>query len=84
MFDFANKHELILLRSVFERIPIDLEKLLYVLSHPAGLLSRKNDDFWNFWTCPFSKSGHFLKFGHFSREGFPGQTTMLTTSAAKF
>ena len=60
------------------------ERLLYVWSHPAGLFPRKNDDFWKFWTCPFSKSMHFLKVGHFSREGFPGQTTMLTTSAAKF
>ena len=58
--------------------------LPYVLSHPAGLLTRENYDFWKFWTCPFSKSEHFLKSGHFSREGSPGQTTMLTTSAAKF
>ena len=29
---------------------LDSEKILYVLSHPAGLLSRKNYDFWNFGT----------------------------------
>ena len=31
------------------------EKLLYVLSHPAGLLSQKNCAFWKFGTYPFSK-----------------------------
>ena len=51
---------------------------------PAGLLSRKNCDFWKFWTCPESKSMHFLKFGHFLKNGSPGQTTMLTRRAAKF
>ena len=59
-------------------------KLLYVLKLPAGFLSRKNDDFWKFWTCPESKSMHFLKFGHFLKNGSPGQTTMLTRRAAKF
>ena len=62
----------------------DSEKLLYVLKLPAGLLSRKNDDFLIFWTCPESKSMHFLKFGHFLKNGSPGQTTMLTRRAAKF
>ena len=62
----------------------DSEKLLYVLKLPAGLLSRKNYDFWIFWTCLFSKSVHFLKFGHFLKNGSPGQTTMLTRRAAKF
>ena len=60
------------------------EKLLYVLSHPAGLLSRKNDDFWNFGTYPFSKSVYFLILSNFSKNGFPGQTTMLMRRAAKF
>ena len=60
------------------------EKLLYVLSHLAGLLSRKNYNFWEFWTCIFWKNQHFLKFGEFSNNGSSGQTTMLTTSAAKF
>ena len=62
----------------------DSEKLLYVLKLPAGLLSRKNYDFLIFWTCPESKSMHFLKFGHFLKNGSPGQTTMLTRRAAKF
>ena len=62
----------------------DSEKLLYVLKLPAKLLSRKNDDFLIFWTCPESKSMHFLKFGHFLKNGSPGQTTMLTGRAAKF
>ena len=62
----------------------DSEKLLYVLKLPAGLLSRKNDDFLIFWTCPESKSMNFLKFGHFLKNGSPGQTTMLTRRAAKF
>ena len=62
----------------------DSEKLLYVLKLPAGLLSRKNSDFWKFWTCLFWESVHFLKFGHFVKNGFPGQTTMLTRRAAKF
>ena len=53
------------------------EKLLYVLSHPAGLLSRKNDDFWNFGTYPFSKSLYFLILSNFSKNGSPGQTTLL-------
>ena len=60
------------------------EKLLYVLSHPAGLLSRKNDDFWNFGTYPFSKSVYFLILNNFSKNGSPGQTTMLMRRAAKF
>ena len=62
----------------------DSEKLLSVLKLPAGLLSRKNYDFWKFWTCPESKSMHFSKFGHFLKNGFPGQTTVLTRRAAKF
>ena len=60
------------------------EKLLYVLSHPAGLLSRKNYDFWNFGTYPFSKSVYFLILNNFSTNGSPGQTTMLTRRASKF
>ena len=60
------------------------EKLLYVLSHPAGLFSRKNDDFWNFGTYPFSKSVYFLILNNFSKNGSPGQTTMLMRRAAKF
>ena len=60
------------------------EKLLSVLSHPAGLLSRKNDDFWNFGTYPFSKSVYFLILNNFSKNGSPGQTTMLMRRAAKF
>ena len=60
------------------------EKLLYVLSHPAGLLSRKNYDFWNFGTYPFSKSVYFLILNNFSKNGPPGQTTMLMRRAAKF
>ena len=62
----------------------DSEKLLYVLKHPAGLLSQKNYDFLIFWTCPESKSMHFLKFGHFLENVSPGQTTMLTRRTAKF
>ena len=62
----------------------DSEKLFIVLKLPAGLLSRQNDDFLIFWTCPESKSMHFLKFGHFVKNGSPGQTTMLTRRAAKF
>ena len=49
-----------------------------------GFFPGKNHDFWIFWTCPFSKSVHFLKFGHFFREGSPGQTTMLTRRVSKF
>ena len=60
------------------------EKLLYVLSHPAGLLSRKNNDFWNFGTYPFSKSVYFLILNYFSKNGSPGQTTVLMRRAAKF
>ena len=41
-------------------------------------------DISGFLTCPFWKSVHFLIFGDFSKNGSPGQTTMLTTSAAKF
>ena len=52
------------------------EKLLYVLSHPAGLLSRKNDDFWNFGTYPFSKSVYFLILSNFYKNSSPGQTTI--------
>ena len=59
-------------------------KLLYVLSHPAGLLSRKNYDFWNFGTYQFSKSVYFLILNNFSKNGSPGQTTMLMRRAAKF
>ena len=64
--------------------PLESEELLYVLSHLARLLSRKNNNFLKFWTCLFWKSVHFLKFGHFFKNGSPGQTTMLTMSAAKF
>ena len=53
------------------------EKLLYVLSHPAGLLSRKNYDFWIFGTYPFSKSVYLLILSNFSKNGSPGNTTML-------
>ena len=60
------------------------EKLLYVLSHPAGLLSRKNYDFWKFWTCSFSKSVILSNFCHFSRESSSGQTTLLTRRVSKF
>ena len=60
------------------------EKLLYVLSRPAGLLSRKNDDFWNFGAYPVSKIVYFLILKNFSKNGSPGQTTMLTRRAAKF
>ena len=60
------------------------EKLLYVLSHPAGLLFRKNYDFWNFGTYPLSKSVYFLILNNFSKNGSPGQTTMLMRRAAKF
>ena len=60
------------------------EKLLYVLSHPAGLLSRKNYGFWNLGTYPFSKSVYFLILNNFSKNGSPGQTTMLMRRAAKF
>ena len=76
---------------ISKRSPVDLmsssldsQELLYVLQHPARLLSRKNYDFWNFWTCPESKSMHFLNFGHFLENGSAGQTTMLTRRAAKF
>ena len=60
------------------------EKFLYVLSHPAGLLSRKNYDFWKFWTCLLSKSVYFLIVNNFFKNGSPGQTTMLMRRAAKF
>ena len=60
------------------------EKLLYVWSHPAGLFYRKNYDFWNFGTYPFSKSVYFLILNNFSKNGSPGQTTMLMRRAAKF
>ena len=60
------------------------EKLFYVWSHPAGLLSRKNDDFWNFKISPFSKSVYFLILNNFSKNGSPGQTPMLMRRAAKF
>ena len=32
---------------------------------PQGLLFLKKYDFWNFETCLFWKSVHFLIFGHF-------------------
>ena len=68
------------MRSVFGKLP-------HVLMHPAGLLSRKN-----YFLSTTSenvghvhlKSEHFLKLGHFSREGSPGQTTMLTRRVSKF
>ena len=60
------------------------EKLLYVWSHPAGLLSRKNSNFLNFGTYPFSNSVYFLILNNFSKNGSPGQTTMLMRRAAKF
>ena len=60
------------------------EKLLYVLSHPAGLLFQKNQHFWNFGTYPFSKSVYFLILNNFPKNGSPGQTTMLMRRAAKF
>ena len=47
------------------------EKLLYVLSHPAGLLFQKNDDFWNFGTYQFSKSVYFLILNNFSKKWLP-------------
>ena len=53
-------------------------------SSPVGLLSRENDDFYIFWTCPFSKNMHCLKFEHLGKNGSPGQTTMLTRRVAKF
>jgi len=62
----------------------DSEKLLYVLKLPAGLLSRENYNFLIFWTCLESKSMYFLKFEHFLKNGFPGQTTMLTRRASEF
>ena len=60
------------------------EKLLYVLKHPAGLLFLKNNNFLIFWTPPFSKSMYFLILNNFSKNGSPGQTTMLMRRAAKF
>ena len=60
------------------------EKLLYVLSHPAGFFPRKKYDFWKVWTCQFSKSVYFLILSNFSKNGSPGQTTMLMRRAAKF
>ena len=60
------------------------EKLLYVLSHPARLLSRESNDFWIFGTYPFSKSVYFPILKNFSKNGSPGQTIMLMRRAAKF
>ena len=37
-----------------------------------GFYPGKKYDFWIFWTCPCSKSEHFLKFDYFSREGSIG------------
>ena len=51
---------------------------------PCGAFVPKKYDFWKIWACPESKSMHFLKFGHFVKNGSPGQTTMLTRRAAKF
>ena len=51
---------------------------------PQELLSLENWHFWNFKTSPFSKSVDFLILGIFFKNGSPEQTTMLTTSAAKF
>ena len=54
------------------------------LKNPVRLLSRKNYDFWNFGTYPFSKSVYVLILNNFSKNGSPGQTTMLTRRASKF
>ena len=62
----------------------DSEKLLYVLKLPAGRLSRKKYEFLIFWTCPESKSMHFLILVFFFKNCSPRQTTMLTRRAAKF
>ena len=46
--------------------------------------NKKNYDFLNFGTYPFSKSMYFLILNNFSKNGSPGQTTMLMRRAAKF
>ena len=45
---------------------------------------RKSNDFWKFWTCPFSNDVHFLKFDNFSNKSSPGQNAMVMMSAAQF
>ena len=49
-----------------------------------GFCPGKNDDLWKFWTCLFSKSVYFLILSNFSKNGSPGQTTMLMRRAANF
>ena len=51
---------------------------------PQGLLFLENRHFGNFRTSPFSKSVYFLILNTFSKNGSPGQTTMLIRRAAKF
>ena len=41
-------------------------------------------DFWNFGTYQFSKSVCFLILNNFSKNGAPGQSTMLMRRAVKF
>ena len=55
IFDFVKKNTLILLKQVFERTPIDIEKLLYALSHPAGFYRGKMTISANFGHVHFQK-----------------------------
>ena len=63
---------------------VSFPKLSYVRLLPQGLLFLKNSHFWKFGTCPVWKSVHFLIFGDFSKNGSPGQTTVLTRFVSKF
>ena len=51
---------------------------------PGNTGPLENWHFWNFGTYPFSKSLYFLILNNFSKNGSPGQTTMLMRRAAKF
>ena len=51
---------------------------------PGNTVPLENLHFWNFGTYPFSKSVYFLILNNFSKNGSPGQTTMLMRRAAKF
>ena len=60
-------------------------KAPFCLEAPCGAFVPEKWQFSKmFWTCPESKSMHFLKFEYFLKNGSPGQTTMLTRRAAKF
>ena len=63
---------------------VNLKSSSMSMKLPQGLLFLENWHFLNFKIFPFSKSVYFLILSNFSKNGAPGQTTMLTRRAAKF